>query len=210
MHNDDRIERYILGQMSEAEAQEFEAYFLNKPECIEQLELAEKLHQGMLDIQHDPLFAQTAQLRAKRAWFAMPVPLWSVAAAVVLAIVLPSTFLPSSDVPQAVNVVSLELDSTRGETTSVLELNASAQQTLLSIFIDTDVPTFDYSAFAFTLTDAQGVQVFSQSDLTLNNVSTLHINLGQNVLPPGRYRYQLLGISPESQRSLQTGDVLIN
>ena len=38
------IERYILNQMDDEEASEFEAFFLSNQECIEQLEMAEKLY----------------------------------------------------------------------------------------------------------------------------------------------------------------------
>lgn len=47
---DNVVERYLLGQLAEDEAADFEAHFLDCSECLEQLELSRRLHRGLKDM----------------------------------------------------------------------------------------------------------------------------------------------------------------
>jgi len=89
LNQDERIERYIMNKMTEEEASEFEAYFLSDQECIEQLEIAEKLHQGMQSLEFKDNDNVVSIRQSKKAWWAIQIPLLPIAAAILVYIFLP-------------------------------------------------------------------------------------------------------------------------
>ena len=49
-HNDEeRVYRYVSGEMSELELQQFEELFLDDPEWVEKIELAQSMQRGLAD-----------------------------------------------------------------------------------------------------------------------------------------------------------------
>lgn len=217
MHKDTRIERYILGQMDEGEAEAFEADFIANQACLDQLELAQRLHQGMQDLKHDALFEQANTPMAAKAWWQQSIPAWSLAAAVLLTVVLPVS-LQHSPAPLSspvVDVISVELaglrgEEFRGEEGHEFQLSLGNSQNLLSFYIDTDIPQFNANSFDFVLRNAEQQVVFETSGLTLNNASTLFINLGTRKFEAGDYQMQIFGHKSGSRQLLQSGKAIIN
>lgn len=211
MQLDDRVERYILGQMDEQEAERFEVYFLSNQDCLDQLELAEKLHQGIRDLEHDVIFEGLHPPKRAIGFWQKRVPAWSLAAALVVAVILPNALVkkPEMNSPSDIEVFSIDLAGTRNIERAPLSLNLNAQQSLLSFYIDTDVPAFNYEKFEFVLTNEVNVQVFKAGNLRVNNASTLYVNLGAEEFEDGEYQLQLFGRNENGSHLMWTGEANI-
>ncbi|MEM9592894.1 MAG: zf-HC2 domain-containing protein [Acidobacteriota bacterium] len=48
--NENWVERYVLRQLSAEQAEQFEAHYLDCPRCLEQLELTQRLHDGLREV----------------------------------------------------------------------------------------------------------------------------------------------------------------
>ncbi|MGQ8365496.1 hypothetical protein [Glaciecola sp. 1036] len=209
---DERIERYILNKMSEQEASEFEAYFLSNQSCLEQLEIAEQIHQGLLALQQSgDMQDMLAKQKAKKRFWQKPVPLWSLAATVCLVLLIPIIQITSQGSGEAdqIRVVNIELASVRGEGENTIELNLTGTQTLLSFYVDTETPQFDHPSYGFQLSSEDNQIVFRSTNLTLNNASTLFVNLGNMRLAPGSYFFEVFGSSGNDRFLMQSGHLEI-
>ena len=205
---DERIERYILDKMSDSEAEEFELYFLANPACLEQLEVAEKIHQGLHSLHADKDIQNIRDsVQPKLPVWSKQVPVWWLAAAVLVALVFPhmaSLFQPFSS-PSGVQVFNVELASTRADDAKEVELNLTDSQTLLSFYIDTGVARFAHNEYGFRLINAENKVVFIASNLQLNNASTVFVNLGEKQVPPGSYTFEVYGGTQPNRLLMQSG-----
>jgi len=226
------IERYILNQMNEEEASEFEAFFLSNQECIEQLEMTEKLYQGLglisesMDVKVEVSKMKAASNDAN--WWTKKVPAWSLVAMLMIAI-LPSSLLfqqlqqgdshqgdgsqnnsPQSDRPQgAISVISFSMSQVRGKNEPAIEIKGGDKQVILSTFIDTEVEGFDYPAFGFELKNQNSDEVaFQVSDIKLNNDGMLYVDLGSDYLEPGDYKFSISNVSENEQKKMLKSGVL--
>ena len=226
------IERYILNQMNDQEASEFETFFLSNQECIEQLEMAEKLYQGLglisesMDVKVEVSKMKAASNDAH--WWTKKVPAWSLAAMLMIAI-LPSGLLfqqlqqgdshqsdgfqsdrPQSDRPQGtISVISFSMSQVRGENEPAIEIKGGDKQVILSTFIDTEVEGFDYPAFGFELKNQNSDEVaFQVSDMQLNNDGMLYVDLGSDYLEPGDYKFSISNISENKEKTMLKSGVL--
>jgi len=88
-------QRYVLGQMSEADAQEFEAYFLSKPDILELIEVTQELHLGLKESNAMASQSVSSESDSKNKmrnsvfgqltrWLSIPVPAFAVLALVAL------------------------------------------------------------------------------------------------------------------------------
>ena len=226
------IERYILNQMNDEEASEFEAFFLSNQECIEQLELAEKLYQG-LGLISESMDVKVEVSKMKEAsndanWWTKKVPVWSLAVMLMIAL-LPSSLLfqqfqqgnshqgdgsqnnsPQSNSPQgAISVISFSMSQVRGENEPVIEIKGGDTQVILSTFIDTEVEGFDSPAFGFELKSQNSDEVtFQVSDIQLNNDGMLYVDLGSDYLEPGDYKFSISNVSEDEQKTMLKSGVL--
>lgn len=216
MQQDSRIERYISGQMDPEEELEFEAFFVSNPACLDQLELAQKLHQemqkGMQNLKHDAVFEGLNVPSVHRVFWKKPIPAWSLAAGIMLAVTLPGLFTSQQSIQprQQVEVLSIDLAGLRGSGAQSTVLDIHAGQTLLSFYIDTDVPAFNAPRYGFSLSDHNNTIVFEATNLPLNNTSTLYVNLGDEVFEAGEYQIQLFAINESKRQLMQSGKVKIN
>jgi len=207
LHTDEHIERYILGKMSKHESEEFEAYFLSNQACLDELEIAQKLHMGMQYLGNDSVFDDTKKSIIKSRIWDKKIPVWSLAAALILALVAPQLILIRSSIPvnNNIEVVGIELAESRGTLQDIPIVNSQAQQVLLSFYIDTDTPTFKHSSYLFVLINSEGQTVLKVPALKLNNVSTLFVNLGTADFDKGLYEVQIFGETDEEPLLLQSG-----
>ncbi|NVK57898.1 MAG: hypothetical protein HWE26_20045 [Alteromonadaceae bacterium] len=205
---DERIERYIFNKMSDSEAEEFEAYFLSNSACLEHLEVAEKIHQGLQSLHADSDMQNVAEsIPQKQPVWHKRVPVWLLAAAILIALVIPRVdrlFQPISE-PSGVQVFNIELAATRADDAKAIELNVTDSQALLSFYVDTEIARFDHKEYGFRLLNAENEVVFNASNLKLNNASTLFVNLGHNLVPPGLYTFEVYGGTQSNRLLMQSG-----
>ncbi|WDD99645.1 hypothetical protein [Thalassomonas actiniarum] len=207
------IERYILRQMTEEEASEFEAFYLSNQECLDQLELAQRLFQGLEMIAEAPDVApepKVVQISSHKSWWQRQVPAWSLAASLLLAI-LPSGYLYHTLSQQSfpdshISVVNLPLSELRGAEQAIT-IKRDDKQVILSAYIDTDIINMDFPLYGFQLSKGDAEDpVWQLEDLQLTSDGMLYIDLGKNYLQAGRYQFNLFGLEDgERQVLLKSG-----
>ena len=203
---------YILDQMTEKEAEDFEAYFLSNQACLDELELAAKLLEGMQSLRHDNIFSEISQAPIKRYFWQRSIPAWSLAAAMALAVVLPMTIPdPQSSglKSNTVNVFSIEIAGVRSGQSEIVNIQFGQVQTLLSFYIDTEVESFEHESYGFRAVNEQDELVFEAQNLLLNNASTLFVNFADVKLPPGQYTYEILGENKPNKVLLGSGRIQV-
>lgn len=212
LKQDERIERYILNNMEPDEANEFEVDFISDPECLAQLELTEKLYAGIQTLANNKaLFARTP--KPMPVW-KRSVPIWSLAASIIFTVLVSHSFLNTSPsnsaiAPAAISVINVELAGLRGTSNKEINITPNNQQTVLSFYVDTDVPAFNFAQFEFNLTGDNRTPVYKSQALSLNNASTLFINLGKVNFKTGSYKFELYGIDKDSLHLIQSGELNI-
>ncbi|GAB5379638.1 MAG: hypothetical protein Alis3KO_05290 [Aliiglaciecola sp.] len=211
LQTDDRVERYVLDRMSETEAEEFEAYFLSNQACLDELEITEKIHQGMQSLKFDDaLLAMTNAMEKKSVW-RRSVPMWSVAAVLLIVVMLPRElfYLGGKVTTSDFQVISIEMAEVRSDQRKSVVVELDEKQTLLSFYVDTEMPSFDHKTYHFLLLDAKGQTIFEARDLTLNNASTLFVNLGERRHAPGQYTFEIYGGTQNRGLLMQSGRMQI-
>lgn len=228
--HEQRIQNYILNKMSDEEATAFEIEYLADQACIEQLEIAKKLYQGLCVIadDSDALIAKnnsSTQVVADKdvdkmviktpKWWQKNVPSWSIAATV-LVMLLPFTFLQSAKniaaLPSApIRVINIEMADFRGAKNNTLTVDNTNQQLILSTYIDTDrkdlvYPTYDFTLYAQHNNNA----VMTLANISLNQDNMLYFNLGQNKVENGQYHYSIIGKTKKGEyTTLKEGQLTI-
>ncbi|WP_448554082.1 hypothetical protein [Thalassotalea montiporae] len=213
------IERYILNQMSEDEMTKFESYYLANQACLEQLELAEKLYEGIqanasLLAQEIPS-TRDSKAANQRHWWQQKIPAWSLAAAILIAII-PNQYMQiaNNDSHQIaeLNVIGLSLADTRS-INEIIDINITKnQQVILSTYIDTELDAFTYPTYRLELISSATLSTaWSSPHLKRDNNDMLFINLGTNNFKSGRYKFSLIGINKEGGEStLKAGVISLN
>ncbi len=213
MAENQKIERYLLRQMDEQEASEFEAFYLSNNECINQLEMAERLLEGLRFAKNtqeplNPAKISTNSAANDNRWWQKGLPVWASAAMVVMTL-LPSAFmyqeLKQQSSPNAeLSVVSLPLTETRSANQSDFSVPHTKQRMILSMFVDTELEQMIHSSYAFELIPIQespnkSTTALLIDRLTLDSNDMLYVDLGKSVISPGRYRYSLKGLTEKNQ-----------
>ena len=221
MDQQQTIERYILNRMDEEEASEFEAYYLGNKECLEQLQLAEKLHLGLRHAEKSATPGIATTFAAHRAsndqsWWQRGLPVWSAAALLMLALIPSGYFYQQAQQlggPQAgLAVINVPLSETRSATgNNEIVIEPSGNRIVLSIYVDTSVDRLLFSNYGFSLTGAQDTEPSWQTDnLQLNANSVLYVDLGRNYLQAGNYRYRIFGIEDNASTLVSEGEIVVN
>ncbi|MBO7923178.1 hypothetical protein J5X92_13200 [Alteromonas sp. K632G] len=208
MKQDERIERYVLGRMTPSEEAEFEAYFLSNQACLDQLELTERLYKGMQANSVD----KVTPIQSKPRVWKQPIPLWAAAAALILVLLMPTPFntsqrlAPNSDL----NVYRLEMANVRASEFDAVKVTQSDSQLVFAIYVDTEIPEFDYPKYGFTLTNQKGEQVFTTSALHLTSTSEIFINMGLQHFESGVYDFEVSGYNNTTKTPLHSGLIQFN
>ncbi|WDE12432.1 hypothetical protein [Thalassomonas haliotis] len=209
------IERYILRQMTDEEASEFEAFYLSNQECLDQLELAQRLFQGLEmiaespDVAHEP---EVVQISSHKSWWQRQVPAWSLAASLLLAI-LPSGYLyqtlSQQSLPDSgISVVNLALSELRGAGQAIT-IKRDDKQVILSAYIDTDLENMDFPSYGFQLKSTKTAGPgWRLVELELTSDGMLYIDLGKNYLKAGSYEFDLFGLSGGDRQVLLKSGLL--
>lgn len=198
LDREQKIERYILSRMEEDEALEFEAFFLSNQECLNQLEVAEKLYKGLLAI-NQPLNefrADEEQASNDKFWWRKKVPAWSLAAMLMITM-LPSVYLyqniqqhnaPLGSVA-VVNIDTSNMRSSRDKKKIVVE---TSKRMIISIFMETD--QFYYENYNFEIYKVgEHDSTWKEMGMRLDKNDMLYIDLGNHFLTRGEYDFAISG-----------------
>jgi hypothetical protein len=159
INNHSVIDRYILNQLSEQEQVEFELYFMEHPEVLDEVEMARSLKRGLTEHQEalgEPATAAPGEdkpslLQVLGGWFQLPTVLAGNFA--VIAVLLVLVLLPGEEPPpSAFSADRAWIGQVRGDDPTLnIELNSG------SLVLDIDVD--GAGPFRVSLLDARGEQV---------------------------------------------------
>jgi hypothetical protein len=193
----DVIDRYVRGTMPPAERFEFEEHFLDCQECLEQLEIARSLREGIKVCAARPTVRAATRTRVSR-WFS-----WRPAAAAALAVLLISA-IPSvvwyrslngaleretRRADQLANAPLLPpavytLSPTRGaQAARVISIPESPRWILLALEMDTS----QYHDYRAVLQDGTGQAVWTSDALKADSPDAIGVALPSRILHPGDF-----------------------
>ncbi|MFT4930133.1 MAG: hypothetical protein ACI8WB_006269 [Phenylobacterium sp.] len=203
------IEKYVLNQLSEQEATEFEAFFLSNQQCLDQLELTEKLYQGFGLMGDLPAHQSQANKQAANdnSWWQRQVPAWSLAVMLLLTVV-PTGYLYQQN--QQLNtpagniaMVNIAMSQLRGQETPAIKIHGGDKRVILSAYIDSQIHSSVYAAYGFELRDQRsGAIIWQVLDLQLGDDGMLFIDLGHDYLKAGRYGFAVFGVLSGGEKEL--------
>jgi len=204
----DVIDRYVRGRMPPAERSEFEEHFLDCQECLDQLELARSLREGIkVCAAHQPSVAAPRPRPGSFDWFS-----WRPAAAAAMAVLLisaiPSIILYRSlestrsdldretrKADQLINAPLLPpavytLSPTRGaQAARTIRIPESPRWILLALELDTS----QYHDYRAVLQDGAGQTAWSSGSLKADAPDAIGVALPSRILHPGDYVLVLEG-----------------
>lgn len=199
----DVIDRYVRGTMPLAERSEFEEHFLDCPECLEQLELARSLREGMKVCAAEPGARAATQLRP-RGWFSWR-PAAAGAMAVLLLAAIPAVVLYRSlngaldretrQADQLANATLLPpavytLSPTRGaQAPYAIGIPESPRWILLALEVDTS----QYHDYRAVLRDGAGQLVWTSGTLKADGPDAIGVAFPSRILHAGDYVLVLEG-----------------
>lgn len=197
------IERYVAGRLSEEETARFEEHYLECPECLERLELAERFHRALSGVA-----AEEAALVVKRGLLAALVRLarsraapW-LAAALLAVLILPAGLvwrravhleeeLTAARRPR-VNLPLVYLSPARsgpGEGAPDVRLRLTAEPRWIVLALEPGgAPGAAYRA---TLADPGGETLWQSDAARADRAGTVVVSLPSSLLVPGDYRLAL-------------------
>lgn len=207
----DVIDRYVRGTITPAERSDFEEHFLDCQECLEQLEFARSLREGIKVCAAHPPVAPAPQPRpgffgwlAGGAWR----PAAAAATLVLLISAIPSIVLYRSlestrtdldqetrKAGQLMNAPLLPpavytLSPTRGaQATHSIRIPESPRWILLALELDTS----QYHDYRAVLRDSAGQTAWSSGSLTADAPDGIGVALPSRILHPGDYVLTLEG-----------------
>lgn len=96
------VQAYVLGQLDDTQTEEFEAYFLARPELIEMIDLAQKLNTGLENLPFESVVAaeqpnNRSLLDMLVGFIKTPVPVYAAVAALAVVALGPASLLSSND-----------------------------------------------------------------------------------------------------------------
>ncbi len=187
------IERYLRGALTADEEAAFEEAYLGDPVILDELESAERLRQGLQELD-----AAGRLERSRRTGIWLASPQYAAAASVLLAV---SIVISAALYQENRNLRSVELPQT-GQLTRVTplfavrgaspnEITEPAQGELTVLQLDPGFAEYDaYRAVLERRNGASSEVVWSRSGLVRNELA---IALPPSALPPGEYETRLEG-----------------
>lgn len=218
------VDRYLLGKLSEQQADEFEVLCLHDQSVLDQLELSEKMlagfhradEQNMLQQIHPQsvtrkLMPDIPLQDANHATAARVFPTWNyaTAASLFLGLCLVSTITvfsqrdaPSSAYEPQINTPIFALDRTRSasaEPDHVINISPEPEWMVLSMNMNLDgVPDqVLYDRYRATLLDQNKAVVWQSDELERNHMDFLTLSLNSAELSEGNYMVRIEGLAGE-------------
>jgi len=205
------VERYLQGKLSAAEEQAFEEAYLGDPELLAELEAAERLRDGLRDVQEADVGARPP--RRSRWLEVMASPRYGIAASVVAAAALAASGLlvlqnrtggsagPSALVA-ASHVRVLSLVSVRG-TGNANSITAPAADDWTVLLLDPGVG--DYEQYRAVLVRVDGNaerEILRRDGLLPTYEDQLALGVPGRLLTAGQYEVRLAGSRRDSKAPL--------
>ncbi|MGI9289097.1 MAG: hypothetical protein ACR2P1_27240 [Pseudomonadales bacterium] len=212
------IDRYLLGKLSEEQADEFEVLCLHDQSVLDQLELSEKMlagfhradEQNLLQEIHPQSVKQNASQDESlqgtgRAASPRVFPAWNyaTAASLFLGICLLSTItvfsqrdVPSSAYEPQINTSIFELTRTRSASAKpdyVVSISPEPEWMVLSMDMGLDEVLYD--RYRTTLLDQSKAVVWQSDGLERNHMDFLTLSLNSAKLSEGNYMVRIEGLA---------------
>ena len=187
------IERYLQGKLQPEEQEAFEKAYLGDPELLQQLELAEKLQQGMADLNaQGPVLAPQPWLRH-----------YAVAASVLLAVSVAFSVTlyrdnlslqDSRSLVAGTSITRLPLISVRSGNSGVNVLTAPSDSELVVLLVDSGFePYTDFRATVSREVPAPAGTIWELSGLAPGFDDQLALGISGSLLIPGEYEVLVEG-----------------
>lgn len=192
------VERYLASQLTEEEAESFEAYVEAHPEVTREIELAARMKSGLATLRHRGDLPQLTTTPARRRFGALAL-ISASAAAVAVAVVLliqqggtiDADFLLASNVQNRPVFASIALTRTRGESEDSLPRPAADTVTELVVVPDPAIPSPVYSVELIRI--GTPTPIASLPLVSASADGKLHLFVQAEALEPGSYLVRITG-----------------
>jgi anti-sigma factor RsiW len=201
------VERYMLGDLSVSEVEEFERHFFDCPQCSEELRVLTIFQENARAVfgEQDPAPIPPSVPVPKSAagWWRGFSPLfwkqpWAVAlAALVIGIFTGYMAFTMREGVQAVGEYPLYAQA-RGEETMV---SPAARSKIYVVYFDKTWES-DYASLRAVVRDASGVEQFSVSVPPVAPGEAFHIKVPTRKLSPGKYLLVMMGSNGDKESEL--------
>lgn len=187
------VDRYLMGKLTEQEAEAFEDFYVTSPETLDELEHAAPLLEGFraMGAAGDLRGSNVTALKPKPSPVMRIVgsPAYGIAAslfamfAVILLVLQPNAGQPRTEHLQAsANVSIVQLAATRGGESGIEVFLGGSDQ----VVIELDLGYSAAERYSTTLRNAEGDIVWQAQNVTPDD-SYLTLSLGKGLIPDGRY-----------------------
>ena len=187
------VDRYVAGDLSERELGDFEERLVWDQGLVDEVDLAEKLRQGLQVAGRDASPAPTQ----RRQWlFQLPL---AAAASFALGIMATSIFFSdTSHLGEGVVTSVVELDVLRGGAQQQIAVTPGTFVVLM-VSVDAGYPSYA----AVIRKQGAPAQVWAQDGLQRGYARSLSIGVPSSVLQPGHYVLSVSGRSHESDETIR-------
>jgi hypothetical protein len=193
------LDRYLLGQLSDEEAERFERHYLACPECLAELETTEHLVGGLRDAAAEDVArvvaGAAAARRARRPWLAGAL-LGLVLLASVFLFQRPSVSGGGGGAPRA--AIVLALSPLRGETVPVHQVRLDLHQ---AIVLTLELDRVGHDRYRVVLREHgeadDGTELW-RGEMAPDYRDTLSVSLDGGRLAAGDYALEVVGLPDEA------------
>lgn len=193
------IERYLSGTLTADEEQAFEEAYLGDPELLDEVQAAERLREGIKELDSAGRLQQLRAPAQWRQWFASPQ--YAAAASVLLAVSLGfSAMLYRDNLDLRETGLSLtserttlvRLEALRGG--NVRAISAPEPDERIVLELDAGIVAYDtYRGALMRLDGDRSETIWSRNDLEPGPDKTILIGVSGRALQPGNYEARLEG-----------------
>lgn len=199
------VERYLSGRLTEEELAAFEERCLWDQEVLDELEVIERLREGLQD--QGQVKAPATGRGPLARWLLSPQ--WAAAASVMLVVSLATTgrlLLTQAPGPDSglatARVYSIEMTRGEEEPAAVVRVGPADQWVVLLVYPDME----RHDRFQAGLYRAGETQALWQaSDIPPGTAESLAVTLPARLLEPGVYRLQVSGLPADDVRPVHAG-----
>jgi hypothetical protein len=193
------IERYLRGTLTPDEEQAFEEAYVGDPELLAELELADRLRQGVKELgaggelKRRPLGGSRFSAPFSRAWAAAASVLVVVSLAISAGLYRDNASLRQDlETVADVEVRLLPLMTLRGAPES--EIEAPREDELAVLLVDPGFTSYDvYRAVVSRRSDQSSAEIWAVEGLRPEFQDQLVVEMPGRLLPPGRYEIEVTG-----------------
>lgn len=194
------VDRYLLGQLPESELCEFETYYFEHPEMLEELTIAKAMHKTMREESNSLLLTQAVE--TKVTWFERVFqPKLGFALSAVMAVGVASLWLENSRLKSVDLVVfpasSLILSQTRGASAEMNVVKFSENQPAITVKLVTG--PIGYSDIGLELKNSSGKLLWQGTAKVDDPVGAINLVIVTRHLTSGEYTLSVFPPTDTSQ-----------